>query len=310
MDADALRGDPRRQAGHRVRRPRQPEAGEVDRPSRSRGRRSGLHRCRRQPRLPHRRHPSRAGVDAALRARVAAPHGVRAADVSPVATPATSGCSCRRCCARRGGAGAAGRPSLRSLDTASRRPVGDRLLGPAPIATPEPAVLATATTAPSCVVDVSGAGRLDNVTMSMLAGLVRLGRRSGCDVRFVGLDADASAAARARAAVDALLDRGISTSTDHLTAVTFRPVAASRAPDFGRSGDRPRPTDGGAHPPDRRHQLAARGHHPAGDAQRARGVLPAARPPPAPADPHARPRRGVGRSTRTRVLPLPSGRSA
>ena len=64
-----------------------------------------------------------------------------------------------------------------------------RLLGPAPVAALEPAVVQRLEAGAEVVVDVSRAGRLDNVTMSMLTSLVRTGRRHGAEVRFVGLDA-------------------------------------------------------------------------------------------------------------------------
>ena len=102
--------DPRRRRRHRVRRPRQPQAGAMDRPLRRSSRRTCLHRHRRHPRLPHRRHPSGAGVDAASRARVAAPHGVRAAPSHPSLRPRLQGVRASGRCVRRGGVGAVGQP--------------------------------------------------------------------------------------------------------------------------------------------------------------------------------------------------------
>jgi N-acetylglucosaminyldiphosphoundecaprenol N-acetyl-beta-D-mannosaminyltransferase len=62
-----------------------------------------------------------------------------------------------------------------------------RLLGPAPLATPEPAVLTTLVPGGRLDVDVSALERVDNRTLAMLAGLERTARRAGSDVRVVGL---------------------------------------------------------------------------------------------------------------------------
>ena len=69
-------GDRRRR--HR-RRPRQPEAGALDRQVRAGRRRAGVHRHRRDARLPHRHDAARPDVDATVRARVDPPGVERAA---------------------------------------------------------------------------------------------------------------------------------------------------------------------------------------------------------------------------------------
>ena len=76
-----------------------------------------------------------------------------------------------------------------SVDMTADSQLVIRLLGPAPAAALEPAVVQRLEAGAEVVVDVSPAGRLDNVTMSMLTSLVRTGRRHGAGVTFIGLDA-------------------------------------------------------------------------------------------------------------------------
>ena len=99
-----------------------------------------LHRRRRQPRLPDRDHPAGAGVDAARRARVAAPGDVASRAASSGATPATSACSCPAVVARRGG----GVDAVTRLvpDDRRRRSTSARVLSaPLPDGVPEPAII-------------------------------------------------------------------------------------------------------------------------------------------------------------------------
>ena len=99
-------------------------------------------------------------------------------------------CSARRCCARRGTVGASAPPSLqwsrrvrgpRRCDCLGR----SRSLGPS-----RPSTVALGAGRP-VVIDASVLRRFDNVTMSVIAGLVRAGRRAGVRVQAVGCSSDA-----------------------------------------------------------------------------------------------------------------------
>ena len=66
-----------------------------------------------------------------------------------------------------------------------------RLLGPLPFARADPTVTVALGEGRPVVIDASALRRFDNVTMSVIAGLVRAGRRAGVPVRAVGCSSDA-----------------------------------------------------------------------------------------------------------------------
>jgi N-acetylglucosaminyldiphosphoundecaprenol N-acetyl-beta-D-mannosaminyltransferase len=79
-----------------------------------------------------------------------------------------------------------------------------RLLGPAPADRVEPAVASAVRAGQPVVVDLSGLGGLDNVTVATLTALLRLGRRAGADVRLDGVTPMLCAEAR-RLRVESLI---------------------------------------------------------------------------------------------------------